>query len=61
MLSYTTLSFIINLTAFFTLFSNIHISHGSVATCSRRAEILTHEFVANVLLSLAVKIISKID
>ena len=57
MLSYTTLSFIINLT----LFSNIHISHGSVATCSRRGEILNHEFVANFLLSAAVKRISKID
>jgi len=31
-------------------FSDIHISQGSVATCSRRGEICKHAFVANLLL-----------
>jgi len=37
------------------LFSDIHISQGSVATCLKRGGIFKHQFVANLLPSLLVK------
>jgi len=41
------------------LFSDIHISQGSVATCLKRGGIFEHEFVANLLPSTLVKFFCK--